>query len=566
VFTEDDPYVGIDLDNCLDPDTGELQGWAADNVSAMNSYTEVSPSGTGIHIIIKGHLPENSRNRKGGIEVYDSNRFFVVTGHHLEGTPTSIESRQAELDELCAKELGEKPASVELEDDHIDHSANLQPEDDGVIKRALAAKNGAKFQKLWEGDYSAYKSQSEADCALCAMLAFYVKDDRQRIDRLFRHSGLYREKWEREDYRLDTIAKAITQPDTTTEVGPNGMYTVGELLALDIEAPKHIVEGLLTEGQFGFLAGRRGVGKTMIALQLGSALASGDSFLGRKISRPYRVAYIDMENGCAMLKERLQRQLNCPASAPEGNHSLGQNLLVIDAVDSSDFQALVLNEEGFKKLRAFVDQHKIEVLIIDNLGLVFGAEETDPASNTTLCNRLKALQSETTLKGGVILMLHHVVKNSVKRSERVNLLEDPDGYIDLVRGSGRLADFCPIRLAIGKETVGGNEFYVVNGIVRSAPVSPLILDFDEQTLSFQPVDDCELLSQTVFEGATRQKELFDMLPERFRFSEASKLKGGNGTAFSKGTIDATRRKALDNGLLAKEEDGSYRRIGQGEKA
>jgi putative DNA primase/helicase len=182
-------------------------------------------------VIIRAQLPANSRNRKGNIEVYDSKHFFVVTGNRLEGAPASIESRQAKLDELCARELGEKPVAVEHEDDHINHRGGLQPEDEEVIKRALAAKNGAKFcrlwegdRRLWEGDDRVYPSQSEADCALYVMLAFYVGNEPERIDRLFRWSGLYRKKWERPDYRASTIRRALT-PFEDEKPDPPGVAT-----------------------------------------------------------------------------------------------------------------------------------------------------------------------------------------------------------------------------------------------------------------------------------------------------------------------------------------------------
>jgi len=181
-----------------------------------------------------------------------------------------------------------------------------------------------------------------------------------------------------------------------------------------------------------------------------------------------------------------------------------------------------------------------------------------------LCLQLKELQRNSTLRDGLILLLHHVVKGPKKRDEKISLMDDPESYIDLVRGSGRLADFCPIRLAIAKETVAGNELYVVNGIVRSAPVSRLVLDFDEETLSFQPLDDGDLRTQTVFAGTPRQQELYDLLPEEFTFSDVQKLNDNGSKTFSKGTIAATLRKAVDNSLLSKEEDGSYRRIGKSE--
>ncbi len=82
VFSADDPYCGIDLDKCRDPQTGEVESWALDIICTFNSYTEVSPSGRGVHIIIKGKLPKQGR-RKGKIEMYDQSRFFTITGVDL---------------------------------------------------------------------------------------------------------------------------------------------------------------------------------------------------------------------------------------------------------------------------------------------------------------------------------------------------------------------------------------------------------------------------------------------------------------------------------------------------
>lgn len=82
VFSENDPYVGIDLDNCRNKENGDIQPWAQEIISSFDSYTEVSPSGTGVHIIVKGLLP--GRGKKiGDIEIYDKDRYFTVTGETI---------------------------------------------------------------------------------------------------------------------------------------------------------------------------------------------------------------------------------------------------------------------------------------------------------------------------------------------------------------------------------------------------------------------------------------------------------------------------------------------------
>ena len=85
MFDADDPYCGIDLDDCRNPDTGDVAPWAREIIEHFNSYTELSQSGTGFHIVIKGQKPAGSRSRKGGIECYDRDRYFICTGEVING-------------------------------------------------------------------------------------------------------------------------------------------------------------------------------------------------------------------------------------------------------------------------------------------------------------------------------------------------------------------------------------------------------------------------------------------------------------------------------------------------
>jgi len=80
VFSSGDPFAGVDLDECRDPETGELEEWAEKIVAAFGGYAEASPSGTGVHIIVRGKAPNKKRGR---IEAYSSERFFTVTGEKL---------------------------------------------------------------------------------------------------------------------------------------------------------------------------------------------------------------------------------------------------------------------------------------------------------------------------------------------------------------------------------------------------------------------------------------------------------------------------------------------------
>lgn len=193
VFTADDPYCGIDLDKCRNPETGKVEDWAQTIIQSFDSYTEISPSGTGVHVIIEGKK-KGGKARKGKIEIYDSGRYFTVT-NNVFSSLKSVQNQQKQLDELYDKLFPEVHRIDDMK----------------LIEKAVNAKDGSKFQALWNGDTSGYTSQSEADLALCCLLAFWTDRDYERIDRLFKQTGLYREKWDREDYKEKTINTALEQ-------------------------------------------------------------------------------------------------------------------------------------------------------------------------------------------------------------------------------------------------------------------------------------------------------------------------------------------------------------------
>ena len=240
VFSEDDPIVGVDLDDCREPETETVDSTAQDIIERLDSYTEVSPSGTGFHVLVAGALPDG-RNRWGSVELYDSARFFTVTGDHVDGTSARVARRQDALDaihrdyvqddETDDSDTGNPPAGGGAA--HADPgSGAVDLEDTEVLENARTAQNGEKFEQLWTGSTAGYDSHSEADMALCCLLAFWTGGDRAQIDRLFRQSGLMREKWDEvhyadgSTYGEKTVEQAIAtvteyyDPDATADPDP----------------------------------------------------------------------------------------------------------------------------------------------------------------------------------------------------------------------------------------------------------------------------------------------------------------------------------------------------------
>jgi putative DNA primase/helicase len=178
----------IDLDHCINVTTGDIALWAQRILERVPSYAEASPR-DGIHSFVKGALPDNKGHKFGHLEMYSTTRFFTMTGAHITGTPLTIE-----------------------------------PVDVGWLYRLLTAKvfvfTNDRYKKLMvDGDWQGqgFASQSEGDLALCSMLAKPGLPEAD-IDSAFRLSGLYREKWERLDYRTATIATALASPTSKPAV------------------------------------------------------------------------------------------------------------------------------------------------------------------------------------------------------------------------------------------------------------------------------------------------------------------------------------------------------------
>jgi putative DNA primase/helicase len=210
VFTDNDPIVGVDLDDCRDPETGDVDDDARDIIDRLDSYTEVSPSGTGFHVLIKGELPDG-RNRRGSVELYDTARFFTVTGDHVNETPTHVARRQDALTAIHREYVQNTERDTASESEQRESAgdqsasggaadADIDLEDEDLLEKARNASNGEKFERLWNGNMGGYDSHSEADMALCCLLAFWTGGDQTQMDQLFRQSELHREKWDEVHY------------------------------------------------------------------------------------------------------------------------------------------------------------------------------------------------------------------------------------------------------------------------------------------------------------------------------------------------------------------------------
>jgi uncharacterized protein (DUF927 family) len=201
VFTESDPFVGIDCDKVRDSSSGYWEPEALQEIISLNTYAEISPSGTGAHAIIKGKRDPEGKNRGNNREIYDRGRYFTFTGNIIYGVPNTINEDNGGL-KVIQDKIGYRNQSSKVQSE-----APLELEDEELITKASS---NPKFRDLFSfGNLTNYgNDDSRADMALCCILSFYTKDEAQ-IDRIFRGSKLYREKWNRTEYSETTIQKAI---------------------------------------------------------------------------------------------------------------------------------------------------------------------------------------------------------------------------------------------------------------------------------------------------------------------------------------------------------------------
>ena len=216
-FMISDGIVFVDVDHCISYD-GAIDERGKDILAAFpESYAEISQSGRGIHIFTRGEIPKSFNNRKTGVEMYNFGRFCAITGNAIQALEPTEE--QDGIFYVYNKYSNHSGTSVRTYSEPLQTGISTRS-DRWIIAHArdIQGKRGRDFRTLFDGDISTYESASEADSALCTLLAFWCDRDQAQMDRIFRMSGLYRPKWERQDYRNRTLSHACEHiPESLTE-------------------------------------------------------------------------------------------------------------------------------------------------------------------------------------------------------------------------------------------------------------------------------------------------------------------------------------------------------------
>lgn len=403
------PYVGVDLDEELsEADQGAV-------MLALDSYSERSPSGRGHHVIVRANMSGNGRHPE-GIGVFQADRFFYCTGEHVQGTPTTIEERQAELDQVLEQFL---PKS-ETVDAPPRAAQPVEADDEELLERARAARNGAAFERLWHGDTSGYASRSESDLALCSLLAFWTGPDPARIDRLFRRSGLMRPKWNREDYRAKTIDVALSgrrefygasereehgfDSGVTPEFKPRvedseqdpalpfrGL-SHDEVLELTFDGDRQLVEEIVEAGVLGVVAGIPETYKSWLAQSIAIGVARGEGeILGSKVIAQGAVGYFWQDDSRRNEAERIQTLERIRANLP----GLPMRWFLNEGLELP---------RDLDRLRATIEQHELCLVVLDSFYNVATGDLKDRDAGQIVA----ALKKVCDATGCTILIVDHM--------------------------------------------------------------------------------------------------------------------------------------------------------------
>lgn len=229
MFSKDDPFVGIDLDHCLQE--GKFTDLAKDIMNIVPSYTEYSPSGQGIHIIAKGKLPlrgpgTGKKNPSIGLEIYRHGRYFTFTGNSINNHP--VEESTEKLKVIFQKYIEKKELPTAQKTPYVSKKSNISNLSNSELwKRMFDSKNGGAIRDLFcgvliNGDHSS------TDMALANHLAFWTDKDAAKMDSMFRESALMRDKWDKQHssdgltYGEMTMDRAISSThNSVSDYDPN---------------------------------------------------------------------------------------------------------------------------------------------------------------------------------------------------------------------------------------------------------------------------------------------------------------------------------------------------------
>lgn len=438
--------TGVDLDHCVE--NGVIADWAQEVVAKLDTYTEISPSGTGLHAMVAGAVPEDWTNHDRGIEVYGGNeaRFLCVTGHQVPGSPPDLRAPRAGTMDALATKYRKTRTKAEVEDLHLPdlipvellpdlaelglppYAMNFLAEGPDVGRDrsqqlfataiALAQAGLARDEVLsvLEANEHAMEialdhRQQDYDKALRYLWKQHGQAGTARADQLaqegydqFEDIGPgeyhYVEPSAEDDFEVlvDDSATSPPSPAKKTKRARFAPETAAQFL--QHRAPKWIVKGVLPRAGLAVIYGASSSGKTFFTLDLVAAVARGEPWRGARVEKG-RVLYVVAE-GAGGFRNRLQAYCESRGVEP------GQ----FDMCFLRQAPNLLTKEDIREFLEQVVPLGKFDVIVIDTYARAMaGGNENDAKDVGQAVAHCEILHRKT---GALVVLVHHSGKDATK--------------------------------------------------------------------------------------------------------------------------------------------------------
>jgi len=398
VFNEG--VVGIDLDHCFQEDGFTLKQWAKEIIDLFPSYIEISPSGTGLHIFLlckvdfKGakHYIENQKEGD-AIERYVTGRYFTVTGN-VYGEYKELKTYEPEYFLKWHKSLIKEEPKILPQT----LSDTLLPGDNKILEVAFKSKNGVRVKDLYNGEWKKYyRSQSEADLSLVGSLMFFCGNNTATVDRIFKNSGLMREKWNRPDIKEGIFSKTYcAEPmkwDIEEKQNPpaeHKIISLNEILKKTPNPNPFLLQGMIVEKAINALTSDSGKGKSLLMLKMVEAISTGEKFLGEFDTKQSKTLVIDLEMSEDDIIDRTQTIV--------GKEIDGLNFHYAQTFN-------IFNDDDFKWIKDIIRTEGYKLVVLDTYSMMAPSKsENDNAEANVVNKKLLEITNECDC---TILFLHH---------------------------------------------------------------------------------------------------------------------------------------------------------------
>jgi KaiC/GvpD/RAD55 family RecA-like ATPase len=348
------PYLGVDLDDCIE--NGVMNDFCKNVISKLDSYTEYSPSGTGVHIICKGTIDQAIK--KDTYEVYREGRYFTMTGNVINNS--LIMERTQEIKDLFytspTNGASNKPGWI------AETLSTLQP---GNLHNLSIKVIGKLHQNRWgkEDIFTLLKPHIERVGGDLVAL-------KERIESISKYP----------------MAESIIKEASLTNVTQQETYSISSFLALE-DKVTWLVPGIISDKSLGFIAGLPETGKTWVCMDLAVECARGGGYwLGKFPVKDAKVLYIDQERW----KGETKRRLSAIITAKTINKgSIESNLFI-----KSGTTIRLDLQHSFEAFKREIDKLKPSLIIVDSFTTFHTKEENNRKDIQEVLERVKQIRNE----------------------------------------------------------------------------------------------------------------------------------------------------------------------------